>query len=242
MKTERSRGRTLIERPPHVEASLWRRLRFEAEMRCREALFHLHLPFARRVAGGEHRDKIGSGLDRGDFEQMSFAALLEAIDRFDPLMGAPFQPFARLRIKGAIADGLARATEQGAQARYARRVQAERMRSLGPDAPDAPDPLAALGELAALLALGFIAVDLERPGRAHSNDPFASSAWRDIELSLTRAIVRLPHREKAIIQNHYGQGVAFSEIARLLGITKGRVSQLHRAALKRLRDDLRRLE
>lgn len=242
MKTHRSRGRTLIERPPHVEASLWRRLRFEAEMRCREALFHLHLPFARRVAGGEHRDKIGLGLDRGDFEQMSFAALLEAIDRFDPLVGAPFQSFARLRIKGAIADGLARASENGAQARYARRMQAERMRSLAPDAANAADPLAALGELAALLALGFIAEGFEHTERTRSNDPFASSAWRDIELSLAKAIDRLPQNEKAIIQNHYGQGVAFTEIARLLGLTKGRISQLHRTALKRLRDELRRLD
>ncbi|MEQ1809131.1 MAG: sigma-70 family RNA polymerase sigma factor [Terricaulis sp.] len=212
-------------------------------MRCREALFHLHLPFARRIAGGEHRDKAFLNLDRGDFEQISFAALLEAIDRFDPLVGAPFQAFARVRIKGAIADGLAHASESSAQARYARRVQAERMQSLAPDANGTPDPLSAFGELAALLALGFIAAGLEHPIHSEkSNDPFASSAWRDIEISLTQAINRLPESERTVIENHYTHGVEFTQIARLLGLSKGRISQLHRNALKRLRDDLRRLE
>lgn len=239
----RSRGRALVERASYVEASLWRRLRFEAEIRCRQALFNFHLPFAKRVAGGEYRNKSGLGPDRGDFEQMSFAALLEAIDRFDPLVGAPFQAFARVRIKGAIADGLARATENGAQARHSKRMLAERMRSLAPDAAEIIDPLTALSELAALLALGFIAEGLEQSRlAAGTNDPLASSAWRDLELSLSKAVNRLPESERAVIENHYLHGVDFTQVARLLGLSKGRISQLHQSALKRLRDELRRLD
>lgn len=243
MKRQRSRGQNLIERLPYVEASLWRRFRFEAETRCREALFHFHLPFARRVAGGEHKTRSGLGLDRSDFEQMSFAALLEAIDRFDPLRGAPFQAFARVRIKGAIADGLARATETGAQARTVRRIHAERVGSLSHEATESTDPLSTLAELTALLALGFIADGLENQQTfQRSNDPLASSAWRDIELSLAKAVTRLPASERSVIENHYFHGVDFAQIGRLLHVSKGRVSQLHRSALRRLRDELRRLE
>lgn len=241
----RSRGRGLVERAPYIEASLWRRLRFEAEVRCREALFQLHLPFAKRIAGGEHSKKRRLGLERGDFEQASFAALLEAIDRYDPLVGAPFQAFARVRIKGAIADGLARASEVGAQVRYRKRVQAERIRSLsaGGKVSDA-DALSALSELAALLAIGFIAENgVPALGSTQQPpDPFESTAWRDLEISVRREIERLPETERAVIYNHYVLGVEFTQIALLLGCTKGRVSQLHTSALKRLRSHLRRLE
>lgn len=233
------RGRALIERELYVEASLWRRLRFEAQARCREALFYLHLPFAKRIAGGEHRAKSRLGLERGDFEQLSFAALIEAIDRFDPLRGAPFQAFARARIKGAIADGLARVSESGAQARYRRRLHAERARSLAQEQPGS-DALSDLRELAALLALGLIA-EAVHPASVPSHS-LQTTAWRDLELSVQREIERLPEAERAVIHNHYSLGVDFTQIAELLGCGKGRVSQLHKSALKRLREHLSRFE
>lgn len=234
------RGRALIERAPHVEASLWRRLRYEAEMRCREALFHLHLPFAKRIANGEHRAKSRLGLERGDFEQLSFAALIEAIDRFDPLRGAPFQAFARVRIKGAIADGLARVSESGAQARFRRRIQAERARLIVENQDQGSDALTQLRELAALLALGFIAETFHH--ETTPANPLQTAAWRDLELSLAHAIEQLPEAEKAIIHNHYKLGVDFVQIAELLGCGKARVSQLHKSALARLRQHLSKFE
>lgn len=247
MNWPHTRGRALVERPHRVEASLWRRLRFEAQARCREALFKLHLPFAKMLAGVEYRRKADLGLDRGDFEQFSFGALLEAIDRYDPLHGAPFQSFARPRIKGAFIDGLAKASEVGAQIGYRRRIETDRLRSIQGDeaAPSARDPLLEFGELATLLALGFVTEDaIQRQSISKTSplNPFETSAWRDIELSILAAIERLPDRERTIIEQHYCGGVDFAHIAKLLGLTKGRVSQLHRRALGRLREHLRRFE
>src|SRR5262245_7992144 len=90
-------GLRLIVRPAAVEASLWRRLRFDMEVACRALLFDLHLKFSRRVARGEARKRPIQGLDVGDLDQLAFAALLEAIDDFDPLHGAPFEAFVRPR-------------------------------------------------------------------------------------------------------------------------------------------------
>jgi len=41
------------------------------------------------------------------------------------------------------------------------------------------------------------------------------------------------------LQEHYIHGVAFEQLASLLDLSKGRVSQLHRAALLLLRKRLR---
>ena len=35
---------------------------------------------------------------------------------------------------------------------------------------------------------------------------------------------------------HYYQGLEFQEIARLFGVTKGRISQIHRQALQLIRE------
>ncbi|MET0183798.1 MAG: sigma factor, partial [Caulobacterales bacterium] len=95
-------GLKLLEIARAVESSLWRRLRFENDSACREALFNRYIRFARSVAAQEWRRRPAYGLERQDFDQLAFGGLLDAIDNFDPLHGASFESFARARIRGAI--------------------------------------------------------------------------------------------------------------------------------------------
>ena len=46
----------------------------------------------------------------------------------------------------------------------------------------------------------------------------------------------LPEVERQVIRHHYFQQVPFTAIAQALDVTNGRVSQIHHAALRRLRD------
>ena len=52
---------------------------------------------------------------------------------------------------------------------------------------------------------------------------------------LKSEILSLPQREQSILQKHYLDGVSFDDLSSLLGISKGRISQLHHAALILLR-------
>ncbi len=52
---------------------------------------------------------------------------------------------------------------------------------------------------------------------------------------LAKAVEKLPEREASIIINHYEHGLSFTQIAELLGLSRGRISQLHHAALTKLR-------
>lgn len=228
------RGRSLAERVPFVEASLWRRLRFEGEARCRERLFSRFLTLARALAHREFGRRPPQGLERGDFEQWAYGGLLEAIDAYDPLRGALFSAFARHRIRGSIADGAALASEASAQYTFRRRIEQERLGSVSAQETRASaDPVRELGDLATSLALGLMIEAL--PDASNSPQGYESPAWRDLQITLAREIERLPDSEGAIIRHHYQGGVSFTQIARLLGLTKGRVSQLHRAALERIR-------
>jgi RNA polymerase sigma factor for flagellar operon FliA len=235
-------GLQLIERPIQVEASLWRRLRFERETGCRETLFSRHIAMARAIAGGEFRRRPPYGLEKSDFEQLAFGGLLEAIDRYDPLRGAPFDAFARHRIRGAIADGIAASSESAAQYVHRRRIEGERLRSIQSGRGETNDFIGELSAMTAALAIGIVAESariLDATPEMEGLDAYESLSWRDLQMSVLREIERLPEAEKSLMRQHYLNGVSFAQISQLLGLSRGRVSQLHRAALMRVRERLK---
>lgn len=237
-------GLSVLIRPSRVEAALWRRLRYEDDAQCRETLFTLYRHLARSVAHSEFRRRPTGGLERRDFEHWAYGGLLEAIDHFDPRRGAPFEAYARARLRGAIANGAARSSESSAQYAFFTRVARDRIRALEVDGGEDPsDPIGQLADMASALAIGYIA---EGAGDADSAT-LASSAydevsWRDLQLSVQRAIERLPSQEESVMRQHYFHGVPFAQIAQMLSLSKGRVSQLHRQALSRIRDEVRRCQ
>jgi RNA polymerase sigma factor for flagellar operon FliA len=55
---------------------------------------------------------------------------------------------------------------------------------------------------------------------------------------IRRAVEKLPERERDIVVRHYFGQSEFQAIAQDLGVTKGRISQLHAQALARIRQGL----
>jgi RNA polymerase sigma factor for flagellar operon FliA len=97
----------------------------------------------------------------------------------------------------------------------------------------------ALVDMAVGLALGFM---LEGTGLYHDEgEPatqvtaYDSLAWKEMVDRLVAELTRLPERDRLIIRLHYLEDVNFDQIAILLGLTKGRISQLHKSALMLLR-------
>jgi RNA polymerase sigma factor for flagellar operon FliA len=232
-------GLALVVHPTRAEASLWRRLRFEAETECREALFNRYVPLARAIAAAKFHQRRGRAAERSDCEHFAYEGLLQAIDRFDPLLGVPFSAYARRRIVGSITDGLAKMSEVNAQISHRYRVEQERLRSLAPgDRTAAEDPLSALSDLAIGLALGLM---LEGTALVPANGvdtrptAYESLEWRERQAQLASEVQKLPEKEAVIVRQHYHNGLSLAQIAELLDLSRGRISQLHRSALERLR-------
>ncbi|WZB63221.1 sigma-70 family RNA polymerase sigma factor [Achromobacter xylosoxidans] len=71
-------------------------------------------------------------------------------------------------------------------------------------------------------------------------------AYEQVELRQLRdrvlaLVAALPERERHIVRSHYMQDVPFQDIAAEMGLTKGRISQLHKRALDMLRQELGKL-
>ena len=238
MKVQRSRGLRIITRPERVEALLWATLRFDNRLDARELLFHLYRPYARSVAARHWRSSADCSLT-ADAEQWAYEGLLQAIDSFDPLRGAPFRGFARRRILGSIRDGFSRNSELDAQHSTRRRLERERLQSLKEQAEQGKDAIERIAEIAVGLAVGLMLSETRLIAGDDDPDPGANAydtlAWRQTQQLLARAVEFLPEREAMVIVNHYEHGLSFAQIADLIGVSRGRVSQLHHSALGKLR-------
>jgi RNA polymerase sigma factor for flagellar operon FliA len=180
-----------------------------------------------------------------DAEQWGYAGLLQAIDAFDPLRGSRFESFAKPRIVGSVRDGFAQSSELEAQWSYRRKQERDRLRSVTESREtDDRDPIEALGEVAACLAIGLMLDGTRLIASEESPDPapsaYESLEWRQAIQLLTREVERLPASEATVIRQHYLHGLTFTQVAELMGVTRGRISQLHTAALTRLRKRISR--
>ena len=248
--------------------ALWQRFIADGNADARLQLIDAYQPFAKSMAARLYARRPDSDIEFGDYLQHAFIGLIESVDRYRPEEKASFTTFASYRIRGAVLDGVEKASERREAGAYARRVANERLRSLDSedfgsrreeakrgssrnsadaskrgDANDAGgDAFASLVSVTTRLALAFLLEDagMTRDAKAASaDDPYAMNLMRDLAERLVEAMDELPERDRNILRCHYFGHMDFTCVAKLLGLSKGRVSQLHRRALDRLRDLLR---
>jgi len=230
------------------EAALWRALRETGEPAVRTRLIEMHMPFARVMSGKLFARRMHDEIEFGEYLQLASIGLIECVDRYDPARGASFRTYASHRITGAVLDGIVKLTEKQEQIAFRRRARAERLDSLREAAAtDGTDPgqlFEMLARVAVGLAVGYL---LEDSGMYRGEErSMPDSSYHSVELrqlqERVRALVEaLPEREARIIRLHYLNLVPFEAIAGMLGISKGRVSQLHRRAIEMLRDETRKV-
>src|SRR5438445_507577 len=86
-------------------ASLWQVFKEARAVAVRERLALAYLPLV-RAQTRQMTSRVPPTVKSEDLEGYGMIGLLEAIDRFDPDRGIPFEVFARLRIRGAMYDYL----------------------------------------------------------------------------------------------------------------------------------------
>jgi len=181
-------------------------------------------------------------------------ALVKAVDDFDPGRGVPFESFAYPRIYGAMVDHVrAQDPIPRSARRAARRLRSSYFDLMGEhgrpptDKEMAADLCVSLEELnsmakKAVMAV-FFSIDSTDDGTRSALDivpvsdvpPDAGLEQREIVSVVAEAIQRLGKDERAVIMLHYHEGLMFKEVAKVLGRSRARVSQIHAKALLRLR-------
>jgi RNA polymerase sigma factor for flagellar operon FliA len=223
------------------ENILWLRWQQERTAAARDALIVHYSPWARMVARDVYM-RVYLMLDAWhDCVQNALLGLMDAIERFDPGRGVPFKPFARLRVRGAVFDGLRVLRnvhlELGHDAPYRAEAAKERIESLHEEGGG--DPLEDFITTTVGLGLGFLLDMQSMPGRMQPADAYAELEKAELGAAVSDSLDQLTERERAVVVMHYYHQLSFVEVAERLSVTKGRVSQLHKRALERLRCCLR---
>jgi RNA polymerase sigma factor for flagellar operon FliA len=193
-----------------------------------------------------------------DLMQIGFAALVNAAQQYTRKEGATFATYASIRIKGDIIDHLRKAsnlcrTTISMKKRYNKVIidlQSKLFRE-----PTSEEISKAMG----ISEVEFR--EWERAFQANSHESLDSvydqySVWfasaddspeellndKDMKEVLKQALQQLSGNEALVIQLYYVEELNVMEIAEVLEVSSGRVSQIKKSAIANLRDGMKNLQ
>jgi RNA polymerase sigma factor for flagellar operon FliA len=197
-----------------------------------------------------------------DLVHSGVIGLLEATQKYDFTKNVQFKTFAQFRIRGAILDSLRELDRASRRLRTKSRrlntaseqlsLRLGRQPSEEEIAREVGLDLTALRKLACTLR-SLESVDRQfasgqdrtetrdliesAPARSEES-PLAQCLRSEMRQHLAQAMSNLSQREKQILSLHYFEQLTMQEIASILDVKNSRISQIHSAALAKLRAHL----
>ncbi len=188
-----------------------------------------------------------------DLIQAGMVGLLEAASNFDAEMGASFETFAGIRIRGSMIDEIRRSDWTPRSVHRKFRSVSEAIRKIenetGEDAKDADVAQAlgvSLGEYHQILidssSSRIYSIDTMEENTQDAAIPSSSEITPDeafiqseYQHQLAEAIRMLPEKEQLVMSLYYDDELNFREIGDILDVTESRICQLHGQALLRVK-------
>jgi len=182
----------------------------------------------------KHVYHINTVIDRDDLVSAGVTGLIEAYYRYDPSRKVRFEVFAWPRIKGAMLDEIrklypgTRNTGKKKKGLKEKETESARERTGGLKFISFEDLMREVSaseedepEIMALYADG---------------DPFEKYALKEVCERVRKALRYLSEKERLVLILHYYEGLGVKEIGEMLGYTGGRIHQIRRAAILKLRE------
>lgn len=242
---------------------LWARFKKKSDLQARDELIKAYAHLARYAVDRMNLRPSGV-MSRDDLIGHAVVGLIDAVDRFDLNREVKFETYAMTRIKGSVLDALKSLDWMPRSIRNSemelKRTMARLESELG--CPPSDEQVAEAmgitvdklnGLLASVGQSAMMSLD-ELMLRGDDCDggcnigaapddafnPMASVELEERTKILAKAIGELPEREKLVVSLYYKEGLTLKEIALVIGVTEGRVCQLHSKAVMRLNGKLAR--
>jgi RNA polymerase sigma factor FliA len=215
-----------------------------------DKLIETHLNLARRIAWHIH-GRVGKRVEIEDLLQVAYTGLMDAARRYVAQPGVNFAAYAGIRIRGALMDHLRSAAShtRGAMQMQARlRAAHHRLEQNLFRQPTEQEVAQHLGITLDELSRWRTEIDAGRKSSLDEVYTDHSMIFRDtapnaedrlaqdmLKRQLREAVTKLPEREALVLQLYFVEEMNVYEVAEVLGVTTGRVSQIKKAAIERLR-------
>lgn len=197
------------------------------------------------------KNRVPRNVELSDLVSAGTLGLMESFGKFRPQMGIKFDTYAESRIRGAMLDELRKLDWFPRSLRRRVRTLDEAIHKFEHTHGKSPNEEELCLEtglgmkevregLEALhnqycLPLDLLQDSFASQESAPDKEPFAQTASQQIVDKIAELIEQLTPREKLVLSLYYTDELNMREAAEVMGITEGRVSQLHSQALSRLR-------
>lgn len=220
-----------------------------------EALVNQLVTEHRGIAYGIVREMsatLPAHVDRECLTSAALVALVYSAIRFEPERGVPFAAYARPRIRGAVFDEL-RSMDWASRALrpLARRVEQFRNEMIGrlgrwPTAQEVAEGVGIsvdqveqldvdLRHASVLSVQAFEGAAFDAVMPRNDRTPEVEILEREQIAELHKAIDKLPPRLRHVVRGSFLQGRLLADIARDLGVTESRISQMRSEGVELLR-------
>ena len=229
----------------------------DADERERQLLEHL--PMVRYIARRIH-ERLPQHVEMDDLVSAGVFGLIDAFNKFDHSKQVQFKSYAQFRVRGAILDSLRELDWSPRELRRKGRAVEEAIRALTQRMGRAPQEVEIaremklplhefqllLGDLKGLEIGSLHAERSEDSGEeelaflptTEKEDPLFQCLQGEMRQRLMDAIDGLPEKERLVLTLYYYEELTMKEIGLTLGVVESRVSQIHSAAVLRLRSAL----
>lgn len=209
-----------------------------------------HMALVQRLAW-HFQGRVGRFVEIEDLLQAGYLGLIKASQRYSVREGVTFAAYAAIRIRGAIIDLLRRNSNLCRSTITMRQTIERTRRDLTQKLGRVPDP-EQVAEAAGLTTEELLEwqnrfqvnqlQSLDEVYTDHSLIFESAEGAAEDKLEMTQlkgvlklCIEKLPEREAMVLQFYYVEELNVYEIAAILNVTTGRVSQIKKAAVEPLR-------
>lgn len=254
--------RTSVAKSPVLETRelqhLWDGYLVSRDEHFRNQLLVNYLPLARGIARHVH-SRLPAGTDFEDLAQAAALGMREAIATFDPARGIKFEHYCGRRVRGSALDYLRsldwapRMLRSRLQRVQEMTMQLEMQTGTVPTEEQVSEALqmpmdelqTTRRESAAPLRVrissdddsngsaGGGSVNLDLLPDRNPVDPVREAQRSDLKEFLAKGLSKT---ERLIVMLYYYDNMSFREIGETLDLCESRVSQIHQAVIKRLRE------
>ncbi len=189
-----------------------------------------------------------------DLIQQGMEGLVAAAQKYSPKDGVTFQQYAQLRIRGSIIDylrknsNLCRTTIKKKQ--EFEKIKFELQKSIGRE-PSKEELIKKLGltdDEFSYWETAFEANNIQSLDQAydefsilyasHLNDPETTLQDKELKNQIRKALGILNQREAMVAQLYYVEELNIYEISEVLEISTGRISQIKKSIIEKLRNEI----
>ena len=194
---------------------------------------------------------MGRGVESDDLYQLGCLGFIKAVDGFDLQYGTQFSTYAVPKIAGEIRrflrdDGTVKVSRSLKEQAIKIYTTQNNLRNLLGREPTVNEIVRQTGFTPEQIAVAESAViSVESIHQPNGDNGFGleqiltdtESEERMIEkVALRQAILKLPYREKQIIQLRYYHGLTQDRVSKILSISQVQVSRIEKKAIERLRE------